>query len=66
MKEEEEEEEEEEYLPKELVARMDVSEDEPEKEDGWDSDSEDSDEENCEITEKSKSRYKPMHLLLTP
>ena len=42
-------EEEEEYLPKELVARVDVPEEEPEKESNSDSDSEDS-EEDCKIT----------------
>ena len=44
-------EEEEEYLPKELVARVDVPEEEPEKESNSGSDSEDSEnEEDCEIT----------------
>jgi hypothetical protein len=58
----EEEEEEEEYLPKELVARVDVSEEggweqeqQPEKENDSDSDSEDSeDEEDCEITDSEE------------
>ena len=49
------EEEEEEYLPKELVARVDVSEEEPEKEKDSDLDSEDSeDEEDCEITDSEE------------
>ena len=50
------EEEEEEYLPKELVARVDMSEEEPEKEKDSDLDSsEDSeDEEDCEITDSEE------------
>ena len=47
--------EEEEYLPKELVARADVTEEEPEKESNSDSDSEGSeDEEDCEITDSEE------------
>ena len=47
--------EEEEYLPKELVARVDVTEEEPEKESDSDSDSEGSeDEEDCEITDSEE------------
>ena len=64
-----EKEEEEEYLPKELVARVDVSEEEPEKEKDSDADSKDSeDEEDCEITDsEEQERYsKPIHLPLTP
>ena len=64
-----EKEEEEEYLPKELVARVDVSEEEPEKEKDSDVDSKDSeDEEDCEITNsEEQERYiKPIHLPLTP
>ena len=50
-----EEEEEEECLPKELVARVDVSEEEPEKVNDSDSDSEDSeDEEDCETTDNKE------------
>ena len=47
---------EEEYLPKELVARVDVFEEEPEKENAsdLDSDSEDSDEEDCKITDSEE------------
>ena len=50
------EEEEEEYLPKELVARMDMSEEEPEKEKDSDLDSsEDSEDEvDCEITDSEE------------
>ena len=53
--------EDEEYLPKELVARMDVSEEQeqPEKDSDLDSDSEDSeDEKYCEITDCNK--HEPM------
>ena len=48
--------EEEEYLPKELVARVDVVEEEPEKENDsdLDSDLEDLDEEDCEITDSEE------------
>ena len=48
-------EEEEEYLPKELVAWVDLSEEEPEKEKDLDLDSSDSeDEEDCEITDSEE------------
>ena len=49
------EEEEEEYLPKELVARVDVSEEEPEKEKDSDLDNEDSEDEgDCGITDSEE------------
>ena len=50
------EEEEEEYLPKELVARVDMSEEEPEKEkdSGLDSSKGSEDEEDCEITDSEE------------
>ena len=54
---------EEEYLPKELVARVDVVEEEPEKENDsdLDSDSEDSDEEDYEITD-SEEQQEPVQV----
>ena len=60
---------EEEYLPKELVAWVDVVEEEPEKENDsdLDSDSEVSGEEDCEtLIVRSKSWYKSIYLLSTP
>ena len=60
---------EEEYLPKELVARVDVVEEEPEKENDSDLDSnlEDSDEEDCSsLIVRSRSRCKSIYLLSAP
>ena len=58
---------EEEYLPKELVAWVDVVEEEPEKENDsdLDSDSEDSDEKDCEtLIVRSKSWYSRVRKVL--
>ena len=58
----------EEYPPKELVARVDVTEEWPEKENNSDSDSEDSEDEGIAKSPMTRSRgqHKPIQLLLTP